>query len=519
MKKITRLFTFLFIYSFYSNGFAQQKGMGLVFDVPSYRGTPYKARLTASSYAAMPPSASLEKYCPTPGDQGQYGTCVAFATAYHARTIMTAKLKGLTNKADINKLIHSPTWVYEQIKSKTDTKCQEGSNPIEALELMKNQGCPAITVLPYACGGYINKTVKDNAADFTLEDYQILFLPDQEDADIRIKSTKKALSEGYPVVLCFVVPESFYTAKALWEPAATDNGPTGQHGRHAMCVVGYDDAKYGGAFRVLNSWGTRWGDGGFVWIKYGDYAKYALGALQGIPSTLYEPEPTRPENNPIVIKPEENTKPEVKPTPTPTPKPTPVVNKVKLEGYVDFKQNTGEVMSASKILTRNLVVEDEKQVNPYKEDLVAYRMDKDYISGTKFRFFLNTNTESYIYAFATDLSGKVNKILPFADNMSSHIGANSQIAFPSETKIIKMDENKGTDYLLILFSAEKLDPSVLLDKMNNTKGGLSQKIGAALGEKLILPSQVQYKLDKIGFNVNGEVKGKVVPLMVEISHK
>jgi hypothetical protein len=506
MKQIKRLFTFLFILSFCTNSIAQKKGMGLVFDVPSYRGTPYKARLTASSYAAMPASASLEQYCPTPGDQGQYGTCVAFATAYHARTIMTAKLKGLTNKADINKLIHSPTWVYEQIKPKTDTKCQDGSNPIEALELMKTHGCPPISVLPYSCGGYITTKVKEAAADFVLEDYQILFLPDQEDADVRIKATKKALSEGYPVVLCFIVPESFYTAKVLWEPAATDNGPTGQHGRHAMCVVGYDDNKYGGAFRVLNSWSSKWGDGGFVWIKYADYAKYALGALQGIPSAIYEPEPQRPENKPIVVK------PEVKPSPAP-------VNKIKLEGFVEFKQNTGENMPASKILTRNLVVEDDTKTNPYKEDLVAYRMDKDYISGTKFRFFLNTNTESYIYAFATDLSGKVNKILPFADNMSSHIGANSQIAFPSETKVIKMDENKGTDYLLILFSAEKLDPSVLLEKMNATKGSLSQKVGAALGDRLILPSQGQYKLDKIGFNVNGEVKGKVVPLMVEISHK
>jgi hypothetical protein len=505
--------------------FAQKKGTGLTFDLPSYRGTPYKAKLTAMSYRGMPSSASVEQYAPTPGDQGNYGTCVAFAVAYHARTIMTAKLKNLTNKSDINKLIHSPTWVYESIKNKTDNTCQQGSNPVDALELLKNKGCAPLSALSYSCGGTITTKAKEAAADFVLEDYQILFLPDETDAEVRVSVTKKALAEGHPVILCFVVPESFYGAKTLWQPAATDAGASGKHGRHAMCIVGYDDTKFGGAFRVMNSWGTSWGDGGFVWIKYQDYATYALGALQGIPAPIYEPQPIDPPK-PLVFNPEPTPNPQPKPEPKPQPKPEPKPQpkpqpnqNINLEGYVEFKKNTGEAMFATKILTRNLVVEDDVKVNPYKEDLVAYRMLEDYASGTRFRFLLTSNTESYIYAFATDLSGKVNKILPFADNMSPHIGANSQIAFPSETKVIKMDENKGTDYLLILFSAEKLDPSVMLDKMNGTKGGLSQKIAAALGDKLILPSQVQYKLDKIGFDVKGVVKGKVVPLMVEISHK
>ena len=127
-------------------------------------------------------------------------------------------------------------------------------------------------------------------------------------------------------------------------------------------------------------------------------------------------------------------------------------------GNVDFAQNTGAAMSASRVLTRNLVVEEENGGNnepSYKENLVAYRMDNAYPSGTKFRFFITTSTESYIYAFATDLTGKVNKILPFDDNMSPHIGPSSTVAFPSETKIVKMDANPGTDYMLILYLSLK----------------------------------------------------------------
>ena len=40
-----------------------------------------------------------------------------------------------------------------------------------------------------------------------------------------------------------------------------------------MCVVGYDDFKYGGAFEVMNSWGEEFGDDGFIWIKYSDFYK------------------------------------------------------------------------------------------------------------------------------------------------------------------------------------------------------------------------------------------------------
>ncbi|MCL2102000.1 MAG: hypothetical protein FWH22_09850, partial [Fibromonadales bacterium] len=44
------------------------------------------------------------------------------------------------------------------------------------------------------------------------------------------------------------------------------NDPGMQHAYHAMVLVGYDDSK--NAFRVLNSWGTSWGDRGSIWIDY-----------------------------------------------------------------------------------------------------------------------------------------------------------------------------------------------------------------------------------------------------------
>jgi C1A family cysteine protease len=477
---------------------AQEKGTGLIFDPPSLRTIAYKAKLTADSYKNLPSSVSLEKYCPTPGDQGQYSTCVAFATAYHLRTILYMQAISEASSAtkgpaiSPNSTIFSPSFVYEQIKKASDYNCQEGTNPVDAFDLLKTKGVAKLSTQPYACGANVKNEALQEGKDFRISDYQILFYPDETDADLRVNATKKALSEGYPCMLGFVVTQSFYRVKGdVWREQRTDDGPTGQHGRHAMCVVGYDDKKYGGSFRVMNSWGTGWADKGFVWIPYRDFAKYALLVIQAYG-------PPRPVN------------------PKPDPKPVEPVIDVALKGAVRFQLNTGAAMNATRTLTRNLVVAEEGTA--YKEDLVAYKMENAYSSGTRFRFFITTNTEAYVYAFATDLTGKVNKVLPFADNMSPRIGKNSTVAFPSETKVVKMDDNPGTDYLLILYSKQPLNAADMLAKMNAVQGGLSVKIKAALGDQLILPSDITYHSNAVGFDVKEKHRGTVAPLMVEITH-
>lgn len=253
-----------------------------------------------------------------------------------------------------------------------------------------------------------------------------------------------------------------------------------------------------------------------------------------VPVELKPKEEPKPEPKP---QPKPEPKPEPKPTPTPNPEPEPEPKPqpdvvFSLSGDVEFRLNNGDKMEVSKISTRNLVVEDDVPEADKKEDLVAYRMMNTYSSGTKFRFYISTNDEVYIYAFATDLTGKVNRILPFDDMMSTHIGAHSVVAFPSDTKVVKMDEQKGTDYMLILYSKEKLNATEIANAMSNMKGGLSRKIKAALGDKLIDKSKIQYDGDKPGFSVSGKMKnpavdkagedvvtGTVVPLMVELSHQ
>lgn len=489
----------------------------------------------------MPASFSLEQYCPTPSDQGNHGTCVAFANGYAIATLLYAKTHNITDKALIDKYAFSPTYLYELIKDPADGDCQNGSDPIQALVTMITGGDALIKTVPYQCGYGVTETAKREAVNYKIQDASILFagkgmMADDKyvkDPQAMIDITKKSLLEGTPISTGFHLPESFFGIKSdVWYTTGADTLSDWKHNGHAMAIVGYDDNKAGGSFRVMNSWGTGWADRGFVWVRYPDFTKWCVLALQ----VFADPGTREPEE-----KKREEPKPQPSPAPAPTPGPSPAppvpepnYNEFALGGDVEFRLNTGESMPVSKISTRNLSVEEDVPVEDRKEDLVAYTMSGRYSSGTKFRFYMNIDQEAYVYAFATDLTGKVNLILPYDDMVSTHLGANSVVAFPSDSKVIKMDEQKGTDYLLVLYSKNKLDAKAIASQMSNMKGGLSKKIKTALGEKLIPKEKINYSPDKVAFTVKGKGTrnlmvsededsnspsgGSIVPLMIEIKH-
>ena len=60
--------------------------------------------------------------------------------------------------------------------------------------------------------------------------------------------------QGSPFAISFLLPPSFNKINsAIWTVDEKEKLGEWKHGSHAMYVVGYDDAKAGGAFKVLNS--------------------------------------------------------------------------------------------------------------------------------------------------------------------------------------------------------------------------------------------------------------------------
>ncbi|MBO4661334.1 MAG: C1 family peptidase [Bacteroidaceae bacterium] len=244
----------------------RQQGLGCVYKSEVDGKVPLRPQLMTRDYMVLPKAYSLKKYCPTPKSQGPHGTCTAWSTTYAARTMCEAISNGWTNKDTITKEAFSPIFIYKQLNR--EPECQNGTSIAEALWLLKSKGAPKLRSFDVLCADYIPNNLYTEASNYKIDDYTALFNIFSGYVPDKISSVKKALAENHPVVIAMDVCESFdiYNGGDLW------NGVKGVDcGGHAMCVIGYDDDKYGGAFEIMNSWGTWWADSGYVWIKYEDF--------------------------------------------------------------------------------------------------------------------------------------------------------------------------------------------------------------------------------------------------------
>lgn len=204
----------------------------------------------------IPKAIDLSPFFPPPGDQGTQGSCVGWAVGYALKSYQERMEEGWSwNPATI----FSPSWIYNQINNGTD----DGAYIYDGLELIVAKGAASLLTMPYRQADYRSQPpqrARAEATRFRARDFSRV----SGERDMKL-----ALANGYPIVIGFDVYESF---KDLSGRASVYNSKQGgQDGGHAMTIVGYDDARFGGSFRAINSWGTRWGDGGYVWLPY-DFA-------------------------------------------------------------------------------------------------------------------------------------------------------------------------------------------------------------------------------------------------------
>ncbi len=253
---------------------------GLLLDDPGYEGAPFQEILTKES---LPRRVSFEAFCPSVQAQGAYSTCVGFACGYYLRTIVEAKARHVTAKTAIDQFAFSPGYVYEKAKAGTDYACTEGIYLSSAFRVLQGAGVPPFSRFPYPACSRQTAPVDALAAPYRIAGYERLFGL-RDDDPMKIYRLRKTLADGNPVVVGLVAPPSFYSAKKTWVPAPTDDPADARLRGHALCVVGYDDRRDGGAFRVINSFGKTWGDRGFCWIRYRDLARFTRYAYKISPS-------------------------------------------------------------------------------------------------------------------------------------------------------------------------------------------------------------------------------------------
>jgi hypothetical protein len=201
----------------------------------------------------LPESIDLSGNFPTPGSQGRQGSCVGWATAYALKSYHE-KIEEQWSFSEQSTF--SPAWIYNQINDGKD----EGSRIDNALQLMIDQGAATWQAMPYTDQDYLTQPSEEvvaQAANYKAESMRSVTSAQQ---------MKAALANRSPVVVGIRIFDAFNHLQGSNSVYNTTEGEL--QGGHAVTLVGYDDNQFGGAFKVINSWGTSWGDNGFFWLPY-----------------------------------------------------------------------------------------------------------------------------------------------------------------------------------------------------------------------------------------------------------
>jgi len=233
-----------------------------------------------------PPSAvDLTAEMPPVGDQGNQGSCVAWAAGYYDKTHIEYVERQLatpnpTYDLDDPAYQISPSFIYNQINAGRDA----GASMMDAQILICDQGACSMTDFPYDDADYTSwptEAAYENAIPYRGYDAWGVNVW----SDVGINQVKWILWNHHTCVLGINVFSNFDNIEN-YDTVYTVHDKSGKsRGGHALCIVGYDDSRQTadgpGAFRLVNSWGSGWGNGGYCWMSYEAVKKKKANLSQG----------------------------------------------------------------------------------------------------------------------------------------------------------------------------------------------------------------------------------------------
>lgn len=190
-------------------------------------------------------------------DQGSLGSCTANAlcAAYRYEIIKQNRLD-----IDVSRL-----FLYYQERVIEGTVNEDsGAQLHNGITVLKTTGICHENIWPYDIAKFSTKPSVKSYRD--AKQHHVL---DAQPISQTLKDLKQTLVDGYPIVFGFIAYASFESeevAKTGIVPMPNKNET--EVGGHAVCIVGYDDTK--STFLVRNSWGEKWGQGGYFELPY-DY--------------------------------------------------------------------------------------------------------------------------------------------------------------------------------------------------------------------------------------------------------
>jgi hypothetical protein len=210
-----------------------------------------------SSQTQLPKLVDLSTRFPIPRSQGEQQSCVGWAVAYAVKSYQEGIELGWTFDKDApDNHLFSPAFIYNQLNGGTDG----GLRIDEALRLVVDKGIATLATMPYYEIDFTTQPSEEallEAANYKAQSWA---------AVTSTNDIKDSLAKGVPVLVTMAVYESFKTVKGT---DAVYNTADTYLADHAVVIVGYNDNfAGGGAFKVMNSFGTEWGNNGFFWLPY-----------------------------------------------------------------------------------------------------------------------------------------------------------------------------------------------------------------------------------------------------------
>jgi hypothetical protein len=422
----------------------------------------------------LPESANLQKYAPAVGDQGKQGSCVAWSSAYGARTILESARTG----EDPNTLKFSPAFLYNQIGL---DGC-DGSYINRAMDYMSQRGSVPYDAFPYNdqdCKRQPDQQLMNQANLHRMRGSNRLTVGDRTD-QIDLRAIKENLSQGAPVVIGMMVGGSYMQpmmGKDVWIPSEDDKSMMG-FGGHAQCVVGYDDAKYGGAFLIMNSWGPQWGNNGFAWVNYNVFKyfvreAYGLEAMPAVGAAASKPFECEVGLVQVIYN----------------------GKKTVAGNYIPLKRTSGNVFETTASVKR----------------------------GTRFKMEIRNESECYIYVFGKETDGSSYTLFPYPrtddpakTKYSPFCGIAGYRLFPKD-KSMEPDSIGTKDLMAVVVSKDSLNWSSINEKISQNKNAdYGDRLRLALGAETQF---IQADLSSKGnIHFRGEGDGnRLVACIVEVN--